>query len=40
LHALRFVLAAFVKYPWRAPLEDIDYGPLENYPGYYRGIDI
>lgn len=35
LHALRFVLASFVKNPWRAPLEDIDYGDPENYPGYY-----
>jgi hypothetical protein len=37
VHALRFVLASFVKYSWRPPLEDIDYGPPENYPGYYGG---
>jgi hypothetical protein len=40
LQALRFVLASFVKSPWRPPMQDVDYGPLENYPGYYPGIDI
>jgi len=40
IQALRFALASFVKSPWRPPLEDIQYGPLENYPGYYRGINI
>jgi len=40
VNALRYVLGAFQKYPWSPPLKDIDYGPLENYPGYYRGIDI
>ena len=40
LHALRYVLAAFEKNPWRAPMKDIDYGDWYNYPGFYRGILI
>jgi hypothetical protein len=40
VNALRYVLGAFQKYPHRPPMEDIDYGPVENFPGYYRGIDI
>jgi hypothetical protein len=40
VNALRYVLGAFQKYPHRPPMNDIDYGPVENYPGYYRGIDI
>jgi hypothetical protein len=40
LHALRFVLASFVKYSWRAPMGDIDYGDWYKYPGFYRGINI
>jgi hypothetical protein len=40
VHALRFVMASFVKSPWRAPLADIDYGDWYNYPGFYRGISI
>jgi len=40
IHALRFVLASFVKNPWRAPLDDIDYGDWYQYPGFYRGIGI
>jgi hypothetical protein len=40
IHALRFVLAAFVKYPWRAPMGDLDYGDWYQYPGFYRGINI
>jgi hypothetical protein len=35
IHALRFVLAAFVKSPWRTPLKPIDYGDPVNYAGYY-----
>jgi hypothetical protein len=35
VNALRYALCAFQKYPWRPELEDIDYGPPENYPGYY-----
>jgi hypothetical protein len=40
VNALHYIVGGFQKYPWRPPLQDIDYGPLENYPGYYRGIDI
>jgi hypothetical protein len=40
VHALRFVLASFVKYSWREPLGEINYGPPENYPGYYPDIPI
>jgi hypothetical protein len=40
VNALRYVLGAFQKYPPSPPMEDIDYGPVENYPGYYPGIDI
>lgn len=41
VNALRLVLGSFKKSPTtRDTMKDIDYGPLENYPGYYRGIDI
>jgi hypothetical protein len=40
VHALRFVLAAFVKNPWREPLADLDYGDPNNYPGFYKGINF
>lgn len=40
IKALRYALNAFQKYPWRPPLEDINYGNPENYPGYYPGISI
>jgi hypothetical protein len=39
-NALRYAVCAFQKHPWRPPLEEIDYGPPENYPGYYPGIPI
>jgi hypothetical protein len=38
VNALRYVLGAFQKYPWREPLKDIIYSP-ENMAGYYKGID-
>jgi hypothetical protein len=38
VNALRYALGAFQKYTSRKPMKDIDYGPVENYPGYYRGI--
>jgi hypothetical protein len=40
VQALRYVLAGFVKSPWRAPLDDIDYGDWYQYPGFYHGISI
>jgi hypothetical protein len=40
IHALRFVLASFVKSPWRPPLRDLDYGDWYQYPGFYKGINI
>jgi hypothetical protein len=40
VNALRYALCAFQKYPWRAPLEDIDYGDWNQYPGFYKGIPI
>jgi hypothetical protein len=40
IHALRFVLGAFLKSPWRAPLEDIEDGDWYQHPGFYRGISI
>jgi hypothetical protein len=40
INALRFVLAVFVKTPWREPMKDIDYGDPCNYAGYFRDIPI
>ncbi len=40
VNALRYALCAFQKYPWRAPLDDIDYGDWYNYAGFFRDIPI
>jgi hypothetical protein len=37
--ALRCSLGSIQKHPPDA-MSDLDYGPLENYPGYYHGINI
>jgi hypothetical protein len=40
VNALRYVLGAFEKHPYREPMKDIDYGRPEKYPGFYAGISI
>jgi hypothetical protein len=40
VNALRFVVGAFQKSPWVSPEPDeLEFEPLENYPGYYFKFD-